>query len=132
MRTNRFAAEILTFALAGTVSAQSIASPAKSGTQYTRAQLKQLVRDAHTTTQYSALAGYYGEQKKLYAQQAAAEKQEWERRSQNIMAVAAKYPRPVDSARNLYEYYAYKTTEAESLEFRYQQMAVQGTAPTSR
>ncbi len=41
------------------------------------------------------------------------------------MATAAKYPRPVDSARNLYEYYLSKAFEAEKLSARYSQLAAQ-------
>jgi hypothetical protein len=132
MKISRFAAGILAFALVGTVSAQGIASPAKSGTHYTQAELKKMARDARTPVQYNALASYYGDQKQFYSQQAAAEKQEWERRSQNVMAIAAKYPRPVDSARNLYEYYAFKASEAGTLEAKYQQLGVQGSVPANQ
>lgn len=113
----------LSLALAGTGYAQGTASSSEAGTHYTKAQVKQLVLSAHAPVQYMALASYYDAQKATYLQQAAEEKKEWKRRSQNIMSVAAKYPRPVDSARNLYEYYMYKATEAESLEAKYSQMA---------
>jgi hypothetical protein len=85
--------------------------------------LKQLALNAHAPAQYTALANYYGEQRNSYMQKAAEEKQEWERRSQNVMASAAKYPRPVDSARNLYEYYMYKASEAGTLEAKYSRLA---------
>jgi hypothetical protein len=39
------------------------------------------------------------------------------------MGAAAKYPRPVDSARNLYEYYMYKASEAGTLEAKYSRLA---------
>ena len=76
------AAAILSFALVGVVSAQGAISSAENGDHYTKSQLKQLERDAHTPGQYTALAQYYGKQQKDYAQQAAEEKQEWARRSQ--------------------------------------------------
>jgi hypothetical protein len=85
--------------------------------------LKELALNAHSPAQYAVLASYYGERKTDYLRQAAEEKTEWERRSQNITGVLAKYPRPVDSARNLYEYYMYKASEAGSLEAKYQQLA---------
>ncbi|MGA2672797.1 MAG: hypothetical protein ABSE99_06170 [Terracidiphilus sp.] len=123
MNRKLLAAGILTVALSGMGSAQGAASPAQSDAQYTKAQLKQLVRDAHTSQQYGVLAAYYGSQQKDYLKQAAEEKQEWIRRSQNIMVVAAKYPRPVDSARYLYEYFTTKATEAGQQAARYGQLA---------
>jgi hypothetical protein len=79
--------------------------------------------NAHAPAQYTALASCYGEQRNDLLKKAAEEKQEWERRSQNVMGAAAKYPRPVDSARNLYEYYMYKASEAGTLEARYSRLA---------
>jgi hypothetical protein len=85
--------------------------------------LKQLALNAHEPAQYTVLASYYGSEKTNYLQQAAEEKKEWERRSQNIVSIAAKYPRPVDSAHNLYEYYMYKASEAGTLEAKYSNLA---------
>ena len=79
--------------------------------------------NAHAPEQYTALASYYGPAEANYLQKAAEEKQEWARRSQNITSVAAKYPRPVDSARNLYEYYMYKASEAGTLAAKYSHLA---------
>jgi hypothetical protein len=120
MKRNLCAATLLTLALAGMGSAQGASSAAVDGAQYTRAQITQLAQNASTPEQYSVLAGYYGKQHKDYLQLAAEEKQEWIRRSQNIVSIAAKYPRPVDSARYLYEYYAYKASEAGSLAAKYE------------
>ena len=117
------AACILALALAGSGNALGATSSSENGAHFTKTQLKQLLRDAHTPEQYRTLAGYYGGQRKSYLQQAAEEKMEWERRSQNVEGVLAKYPRPVDSARNLYEYYMYKASESESLEAKYSQLA---------
>jgi hypothetical protein len=119
MKLNLFAGCVLSTVLAGSGSLLAAAPPADQGTTYTTAQLKQLARDAHTPEQFSALAGYYGKQQKNFLQLAAEEKLEWERRSQNIMSIAAKYPRPVDSARYLYEYYSYKAAEAGQLAAKY-------------
>jgi len=85
--------------------------------------LRQLALEAHAPAQYAAVANYYGERRSDYLKKAAEEEQEWVRRSQNIMGVAAKYPRPVDSARNLYEYYKYKASEAGTLEAKYNRRA---------
>jgi hypothetical protein len=123
MTRNIFAACILSIAFAGAGNAQGTASSPGTGATYTQAQVKQLERNAHAPDQYKALASYYGERQKSYLQEAAEEKKEWERRSQNVMGVLAKYPRPVDSARNLYEYYMSKASEAGSLEAKYNQLS---------
>jgi hypothetical protein len=123
MKLSLFATCILSLALAGVASAQGAASAPETGAHYTQAQLKQLAFNAHAPAQYTALANYYGGQRNDYLQKAAEEKAEWDRRSQNIVSVAAKYPRPVDSARNLYEYYMYKASEAGTLEAKYNRLS---------
>ena len=130
MTLSLIAAGILSFALAGPGNAQGTPSSGENGTHYTQAQLKQMVREAHTPEQYRALASYYRQVQKSYRLQAAEEKQEWIRRSESITVVAAKYPRPVDSARNLYEYYRYRASEASELSGKYSQLAAPG-APTT-
>ena len=123
MKRNLIAFCILAFSLAGVGFAQGTDSSAQNGAQLTKAQLKQLLQSAHTPDQYRALADYYGQQERTYMQQATAERLEWIRRGQNTTAVAAKYPRPVDSARYLYESYAYKESEAGKLANKFGHMA---------
>jgi hypothetical protein len=123
MTRNQFAVSILSLALAGVASAQGAASSSETSAPYTQAQVKQLVSSANSTEQYKALASYFGKQHKDYLKQATQEKAEMERRSQNVTGVLAKYPRPVDSARNLYEYYMYKASEAGAMEAKYSRMA---------
>jgi hypothetical protein len=123
MKGNLIALCILSFSFAGMGHAQATNSSAQNATQLTKTQAKQLLQSAHTPDQYRALADYYGKQQKFFQQQAEEEKQEWIRRSQNVTAVAAKYPRPVDSARNLYEYYAYKESEAGQLANKFAHLA---------
>ena len=123
MKLNLLATCILALAFAGAGSAQSTASSAETGAHYTKAQVKELKRNAHAPAEYAVLAGYYGAQKADYLRQAAEEKKEWERRSKNVAVAFGKYPRPVDSARNLYEYYIYKASEAGTLETKYHQLA---------
>jgi hypothetical protein len=125
MKRSLFAASLLSLALVGIGNAQGTVSSPETDAHYTQAQLKQLALNAHTPTQYSNLASYFSGQPRTYLQKAADEKREWERRSQNITSIAAKYPRPVDSARNLYEYYMYKASEAGSLEAKYSHLATQ-------
>src|SRR5580704_273056 len=71
---------------------------------YTPSQIKQLIREAHTADQYRAIARYYDERHAEFSQKAADQMAEWARRADNTSGPAAKYPRPVDEARNLYEY----------------------------
>jgi hypothetical protein len=123
MNRNLLVACILSVALAGVAGAQATASSADNGTHYTQAQLKQLERDAHSAAQYSALAGYYESQQKTYLKKAAEEKELWIQRSQNIVSIAAKYPRPVDSARYLCEYYTYMAAESGQLAAKYSQLS---------
>ena len=123
MTRNLLATCILSLAFVGVGAAQGTASSSETGANYTQAQVKQLARNAHAPEQYTALANYFGEQHDSYLKQAAQEKKEWERLSPNIMSMAAKYPRPVDSARNLYEYYMYKANKAGALEAKYTNLA---------
>jgi hypothetical protein len=95
----------------------------QNGDHYTRSQIKKMMRDAHTPDQYKALENYYGEQQRNYLSQAADERREWIGR-QSTSAAVAKYPRPEDSARNLYEYLMYKASEAGTLSEKYGQMAI--------
>jgi hypothetical protein len=98
---------------------------------YTKAQLAQLRQEAHTPEQYRALAVYFEQRKVSYQEQASQMKKEWERRSQNVVGSAAKYPRPVDSARNLYEYYAYEANQAGVLQAQYERLAEAGDMAAS-
>ena len=90
---------------------------------YSKAELHKLVREAHSSEQYRALARYFRAQQTKYQQQAQEEKAEWERRSQNVTGVAAKYPRPVDSSRNRYEYFTYEVGQMDSLASHYESLA---------
>jgi len=123
MKRNLFTAWVLSLALPGIGSAQGAPTTESKGEQITSAQVKQIVRDGRAPEHYKSLAGYYGERAKTYLQKAAEEKVEWERRSQSIVGIQAKYPRPVDSARNLYEYYMAEAADAGRLEAKYSQMA---------
>ncbi len=132
MKANLLAACILSFALANAESAQGAASPTMNAAHCDPAYLKQAARDARTREQYRALADCYKHIQKENLDQAAAEKQEWLRRNQNIMVTAAKYPRPVDSARNLYEYYLSKASEAEKMSEKYSQLAARMSEKNSQ
>jgi hypothetical protein len=115
---------VFVFGMAVPLLAQS-SNPVASGelVHYSKAELAQLRKEAHTPEQYRALAVYFDQRKRAFQEQANQEKKEWERRSQNVVGPAAKYPRPVDSARNLYEYYDYEADQAGVLQAQYQRLA---------
>ncbi len=101
-------------ALAGTLCAEP------SSEKYSRAELQQMIREAHSAQQYQALASYYRSRQRDFEEQAKSEKQEWDRRSQNVSGPAAKYPRPVDSSRNRYEYFTYEAQQMSQQAARYE------------
>jgi hypothetical protein len=121
---------IFALSLAGAAVAE-VQSPASIDSQHiTPSQLKTLAKQAHTPEQYNTVAGYYGQMQDDYLRKAAEEKKEWERRSQMTASLAQKYPRPADSARNLYEYFMYKASEMGTLKTRFAQLADSGSTRT--
>ena len=91
--------------------------------QYSSAQIKKMVREAHSVEQYTVLADYYATRRRWYKRKAAEEMHLWAERSAVITSLSEKWPRPVDSARNLYDYYEYKANEAATLQARYSKLA---------
>jgi len=124
MKLSNLTSVVLAFGMTIPLLAQS-SNPVASGesVHYSKAGLAQLRKEAHTPEQYRALAVYFDQRKRSFQEQANQEKKEWERRSQNVVGPAAKYPRPVDSARNLYEYYDYEADQAGVLQAQYQRLA---------
>ena len=123
MSRNSIAACILSVAFAGISNAQSVAPFSNTGAQPSQAQVKKMVRTARVPEQYKSLANYYDEQRTAYLERAAEEKTEVERRSEHYTGIFAKYPSPVDSSRNLYEYYIFKASESGSMESKYTRVA---------
>ena len=132
MTFNRSALCLLSLALATAGSAQTVSSSNGGDTHYTKAQLKRMAADAHTPSQYEALAAYYGKRQTDFMAQAAEEKQEWARRSAHVVLTAAKYPRPVDSAHYLYDYYTNEAAEAGQLAAKYNQLAAPAAPITGK
>ena len=97
-------------ALSFTACGAMLAQPA-DGRQYTNSEIKQMIREAHTVQQYQEIATYFEGRQQYFRQQAYSEFVELERRSQNVTCLAAKYPRPVDSSRNRYEYFKYEARQ---------------------
>jgi len=98
--------------------AHNLDQPAQSN-----AQIKQLKQTASSAADYTQIAAYYAAKQQNYQKKADEEKIEWQHRSSNIVSIAAKYPRPVDSARNLYDYYSAKAAEMGQLESVYMSKA---------
>jgi hypothetical protein len=100
----------------------AVAEPS-STPSYSKAEIKQMMRDARTAQQYRVLADYFGTQQKKFEEQAQTEKEEWARRSQNVSGLAAKYPRPVDSSKNRYEYFTYEADQMGQQSSHYASLA---------
>lgn len=86
-------------------------------------ELHSLIRSANSSAQYKQLASYFHQQETGYRAKAAAEKVELDRRSQVNAALYQKYPRPVDSARYLYESYLSDANGAALQAQHYEQLA---------
>jgi len=84
MRNILLAASILSITITGAGNAQGTASSTKKKSSLTNAQIRQMARVAHTPEQYRTVAGNYAGLQEKYLRQAAEEKQEWVRRSQNV------------------------------------------------
>ena len=102
-----------------------------SGSHLTAAQVKRMIREAHTPDQYTAIARYYDARHSEFSEKAGDEMAEWIRRSENTTGPAAKYPRPVDVARNLYDYYSHEANEAAFQADKYYRFAA-GVAATTK
>ena len=85
--------------------------------------LQERMQKAHTPAQFTALAEYFVQEEQEYRAKATEEKAEWIRRNQNNVSIYAKYPRPSDSAKNLYEYYEYKADHSGKLARQYENAA---------
>jgi hypothetical protein len=88
--------------------------------QMSHGELKRLQREAESPAQFKMLANYYRQKEEEFSVKATDEKTEWERRGKDVTGPMAKPPRPVDSARNLYEYYQYEADQAAKLAVQYE------------
>lgn len=91
--------------------------------KYTNSQIKTMVRDAHTAEQYTVLANYYWTQELLYKRRAVEQMHLWRERAEMVTPLGEKWPRPVDSARNLHDYYEYRAAQSAALFSKYDQIA---------
>jgi hypothetical protein len=104
--------QVLAAIAAITVSAGLARAQNSMNAGISHAQAEQMLRSAHTVAQYQMLASYFHARQVVFAEKAQSEKTEWEQRSQNVSGSAAKYPRPMDSSRNRYEYF---TSQAQQM-----------------
>ena len=106
---------------AGTVRAAQKDSINES--EYSGSQIKNLAREAQTVEQYTVVANYYAARQRMYKRKAAEEMHLWAQRSEMTDPLREKWPRPVDSARNLYEYYEYQIAQSAALFAKYDRLA---------
>jgi hypothetical protein len=85
--------------------AQSTVQPASLTAPMSSREAHSLMKSAHSAAQYRQLASYFHQREAKYRAEAASELIERDQRAQINRGMAQKYPRPVDSAQNLYESY---------------------------
>jgi hypothetical protein len=85
--------------------------------------LKRMVQSARTSEDYLTLASYYRWRQQQFEQQAQSEKIELDRRSMNSYLAAAKYPNPVQSSRNRYDYFTYEAQKMSAQAARYESLS---------
>jgi hypothetical protein len=122
LRLRLLASATLTFTLSIGLSSAAATAPGDRP-EYSTAEIRQLARDAHTVQQFSALADYYQTRRRMYQRMAAHEMHLWAERNAVMTPLSEKWPRPVDAARNLYEYYLQMADESASLVERYNKLA---------
>jgi len=105
--TSKVACALLAFALTCGLARAGSAD----GTTYSNSELKKMVRDANTPEQYRVLASYYRVRQQRFTEQAHDEIVWFAKRQLNLSLPAAKYPTPLDSSRNRYEYFRYEAQQ---------------------
>ncbi len=91
--------------------------------EYTSAQIRKMAHEARTVQQYTVLADYYATRRRMWQQKAAEAMHLWAERNAVITPLSEKWPRPVDSARNLHDYYQAMANESAALVDRYNRLA---------
>jgi hypothetical protein len=95
---------------------------AESSQNLSRPELKKMVQSAHSPDQYQELASYFRWQQQVLKEKAHSELAEWDRRSRFVGGLAEKYPRPVDSSRNRYQYFCYEEQKMGQKAAHYEQL----------
>lgn len=102
--------------------AQMQTQPAGQATTISSKEAHSLMKTAHELAQYQELAAYFRGKEQSYRVKRDQELALWNYRAQGIAANQNKYPRPVDSAHNLYDYYVYETDHAAAQAQHYEQL----------
>ena len=109
-----------TFLIAISIASIAAVVPAQTASasepHYSKKQIKEMMRDAHTPEQYRELGAWFQSQAQMFDEKAAAEKKEWEQRVGGYK---------VDPARNLYDYYANKAQEMSARAEHYERSSRQ-------
>jgi hypothetical protein len=106
------------------VATQMACAASQDKKDLSRAEIRKMVREAHTADQYRTLAAYFRDRQETLDQSARKEREEWEQEaSGTTFSVAAKYPRPVDASRNRYEYLSAKAFEMSQKASYYEGLA---------
>jgi hypothetical protein len=108
---------------ASTASFSQTKSSGNHGSEFSNAQIRKLVSHAHTVEEYTVIADYYARRQQFYKGKAAEEMHLWADRSAVITPLSEKWPRPVDSARNLRDYYEYEASRSAKLLAKYSALA---------
>jgi hypothetical protein len=109
--------------LACVLTSTAVHADSGAAATYSHADLKKMMREAHTTEQYLELASYFRWREQQFVQQAHDEEVEGARRSANAYLAAAKYPNPVTSSRNRYEYFTYEAGKMSREAAHYETLA---------
>ncbi len=122
MKRLAFALGILAIALTTTTYSNAKETD-QNESQYTAAQVRKMAHEARTAEQYTVIADYYARQQQICRQKAAEEMHLWETRSATLTPLNEKWPSPVDSARNLHDYYEYEAVHYGALFLKYRDLA---------
>lgn len=90
---------------------------------YTPTQIHKMAKEARTVAEFTVLTDYYQTQRRMYQHKAAEEMHLWAERSAQITPLSEKWPRPVDSSRNRYQYFEHMADEAAALVDHYNKLA---------
>ena len=122
LRRTTLVSAFLIAALAAGLKSAGAATPGDKP-EYTPAQIHKMAREARTVQQFTVLADYYQTRRRIFQRRAAEEMHLWAERNAVITPLSEKWPRPVDSSRNRYEYYEQMADESAALVERYNKLA---------
>lgn len=123
MKFRPWAIGLLTVSLISLASVGHAEGGSPDALPYSTAQVRKLARQAHSVEQYTAVADYYAMRQRIYARKATEAMHLWADRSMMITPLSEKWPRPVDSARNLHDYYAFESSHSAALFAKYSALA---------